>query len=277
MLKIGCHLSVAKGYQHMGRQALSIKANTFQFFTRNPRGSKAKPVDEKDAAALMAFMEEHDFAPILGHAPYTLNASSADPKVREFAQMVMAEDLKNLEYVPGNLYTFHPGSHVGQGVEKGIKYIVEQLNHVLRPEQSTVVLLETMSGKGSEIGSTFEEIKTILDRIELKDKMGVCLDTCHIYAAGYDVVNDLDGVLEDFDRIIGLGWLKAIHLNDSMMPFNSRKDRHAKLGEGTIGFEAIAKVINHPKLKHLPFYLETPNDVEGYAEEIKRLREAYVG
>lgn len=277
MLKIGCHLSVSKGYEYMGKQALSIEANTFQFFTRNPRGSKAKPVDEKDAAALMAFMEEHDFAPILGHAPYTLNAASADPKVREFAQMVMADDLKNLEYVPGNLYTFHPGSHVGQGSETGIEYIVEQLNQVLRSNQSTLVLLEAMSGKGSEIGSTFEEIKTILDRIELRDKMGVCLDTCHIYSAGYDIVNDLEGVLEDFDRIIGLDWLKAVHLNDSMMPFNSRKDRHAKLGEGTIGFEAIVKVINHPQLKSLPFYLETPNEVEGYAEEIKRLREAFVG
>jgi len=224
----------------------------------------------------MKLMQEHNFAPILGHAPYTLNASSADPKVREFAQMVMAEDLKNLEYLPGNLYTFHPGSHVGQGVEVGINYIVDQLNQVLRPDQTTTVLLETMSGKGSEVGRTFEEIKTILDRVELQEKMGVCLDTCHVYSAGYDIVNDLDGVLEQFDRIIGLERLKAIHLNDSLNPFSSHKDRHAKIGEGAIGFDAIARVINHPKLKHLPFFLETPNEVEGYAEEIRRLREAFV-
>jgi len=276
MLYIGCHLSVSKGYEHIGKQALSIGANTFQFFTRNPRGSRAKQVDEEDAAALMKLMQEHNFAPILGHAPYTLNASSADPKVREFAQMVMAEDLKNLEYLPGNLYTFHPGSHVGQGVEVGINYIVDQLNQVLRPDQTTTVLLETMSGKGSEVGRTFEEIKTILDRVELQEKMGVCLDTCHVYSAGYDIVNDLDGVLEQFDRIIGLERLKAIHLNDSLNPFSSHKDRHAKIGEGAIGFDAIARVINHPKLKHLPFFLETPNEVEGYAEEIRRLREAFV-
>ena len=277
MLNIGCHLSVAKGYKHMGKEALSIEANTFQFFTRNPRGSKAKAVDPKDATALMDFMKEHNFAPILGHAPYTLNACSADPKVREFAQMVMADDLKNLEYVPGNLYVFHPGSHVGQGVEVGIGYIVKQLNQVFWPEQATTVLLETMSGKGSEVGSTFEEIKSILDQVEIKDKIGVCLDTCHIYSAGYDIVDNLDGVLEEFDKVIGLEHLKAIHLNDSMNPFNSRKDRHARIGEGTIGFDAIAKVVNHPKLRQLPFFLETPNEVPGYAEEIKRLREAFTG
>jgi deoxyribonuclease-4 len=277
MLNIGCHLSVAKGYEHMGKEALSIEANTFQFFTRNPRGSKAKAVNPKDAAALMDFMKEHNFAPILGHAPYTLNACSADPKVREFAQMVMADDLKNLEYVPGNLYVFHPGSHVGQGVEVGIGYIVKQLNQILWPEQATTVLLETMSGKGSEVGSTFEEIKSILDQVEIKDKIGVCLDTCHIYSAGYDIVDNLHGVLEEFDKVIGLEHLKAIHLNDSMNPFNSRKDRHAKIGEGTIGFDTIARVINHPKLKQLPFFLETPNEVPGYAEEIKRLRQAFTG
>lgn len=277
MLNIGCHLSVAKGYEHMGKEALSIEANTFQFFTRNPRGSKAKAVNPKDAAALMDFMKEHNFAPILGHAPYTLNACSADPKVREFAQMVMADDLKNLEYVPGNLYVFHPGSHVGQGVEVGIGYIVKQLNQILWPEQATTVLLETMSGKGSEVGSTFEEIKSILDEVEIKDKIGVCLDTCHIYSAGYDIVDNLDGVLEEFDKVIGLEHLKAIHLNDSMNSFNSRKDRHAKIGEGTIGFDTIARVINHPKLKQLPFFLETPNEVPGYAEEIKRLRQAFTG
>ena len=275
MLNIGCHLSVSKGYEHMGKQALSIDANTFQYFTRNPRGSKAKKLDEQDTASLMAFMEEHQFAPILGHAPYTLNACSADPKLREFALMVMDEDLRTMEYLPNNLYNFHPGSHVGQGVEAGIGYIVEQLNQVLRPDQATVVLLETMSGKGSEVGSSFEEINSILSRVELTERMGVCLDTCHIYAAGYDIVNNLDGVLEKFDREIGLEQLRAIHLNDSLTPFNSHKDRHAKIGEGTIGFEAIANLINHPKLKHLPFFLETPNEVPGYAGEIKRLREAF--
>lgn len=277
MLNIGCHLSVSKGYEHMGKQAFSIGANTFQYFTRNPRGSKAKQIDARDAAALMVFMEEHQFASILGHAPYTLNPCSPDPKVREFAQMVMAEDMDRMEYLSGNLYTFHPGSHGGQGVEAGMEFIVGQLNRVLRPEQTTTVLLETMSGKGSEVGSRFEEIRSILDRVELQDKIGVCLDTCHIYAGGYDIVKDLDGVLEEFDKVIGLEQLKAVHLNDSMTPFNSHKDRHAKIGEGTIGFEAIASVINHPRLKHLPFFLETPNEVPGYAEEIKRLREAFLG
>ncbi len=277
MLKIGCHLSVSKGYEHMGREALSIEANTFQFFTRNPRGSKAKKVDPEDAAALMTLMQEHEFAPILGHAPYTLNPCSADAKVREFALMVMEDDLKNLEYVPGNLYVFHPGSHVGQGIEVGIGYIVTQLNQVLWPEQTTVALLETMSGKGSEVGSTFEEIKTILDQVELRDKIGVCLDTCHIYSAGYDIVNNLEMVLEEFDNVVGLEYLKAIHLNDSMNPFNSRKDRHAKIGEGTIGFEAIARIVNHPQLRELPFFLETPNEVPGYGEEIKQLRDAFKG
>jgi deoxyribonuclease-4 len=227
MLNIGCHLSVSKGYKHMGEQALSIGANTFQYFTRNPRGSKAKKIDIKDTAALMSLVREHHFAPLLGHAPYTLNACSADPKIREFAQMVMKEDLLNMEYLPGNLYTFHPGTHVGQGTEAGINHIVELLNEVLTPDQSTLVLLETMSGKGSEVGSTFEELKTILDRVEFIEKMGICLDTCHVYAAGYDIVHNLDGVLEDFDRVIGLDFLKAIHLNDSLTPYNSRKDRHA--------------------------------------------------
>lgn len=275
MLNIGCHLSVSKGYLHMGKEALSIEANTFQFFTRNPRGGKAKAIDEKDAAALVAFMEEHQFAQILGHAPYTLNPCSPNPEVREFAWMVMADDLQRLEYLPYNLITFHPGSHGGQGVEVGIGLIVEMLNHVLRPEQRTMVLLETMSGKGTEVGSTFEELKAVLDQVELVDKMGVCLDTCHIYAAGYDIVEDLDGVLEEFDKVIGLEKLKAVHLNDSMHPLGSRKDRHAKIGEGTIGLEAIVNIINHPQLKGLPFLLETPNKVPGYAEEIKVLREAY--
>lgn len=275
MLNIGCHLSVSKGYLHMGKEALSIGANTFQFFTRNPRGSKAKQMDEKDAAALMAFTREHRFAPLLGHAPYTLNPCSPDPKVREFAHMVMTEDLSNLEYLPGNLYTFHPGSHGGQGAEAGMDFITELLNQVLRPEQATTVLLETMSGKGSEVGSKFEEIKSILDRVELADKMGVCLDTCHIYSAGYDIVSDLEGVLEQFDQVVGLEHLKAVHLNDSKNPFDSRKDRHAKIGEGSLGLEPIINVINHPQLRHLPFYLETPNEVPGYGEEIKLLREAF--
>lgn len=277
MLNIGCHLSVSKGYLHMGKEALSIGANTFQFFTRNPRGSKVKKVDEQDTSALMAFMKEHQFAPVLGHAPYTLNACSSDPKVREFAQMVLAEDLANLEYVPNNLYTFHPGSHGGQGLEAGIGWIAVQLNQVLSPEQSTTVLLETMSGKGTEVGSSFEEIKLILDQIELKEKVGVCLDTCHVFSAGYDIVNDLDGVLEEFERVVGLSHLKAVHLNDSMNPFDSRKDRHARIGEGSIGLEPMIKIINHPYLRHLPFYLETPNEVPGYAEEIRKLREAFRG
>jgi len=276
MLNIGCHLSVAKGYLHMGKEALGIGANTFQFFTRNPRGSKAKEIDEKDAAALVAFMEEHNFAPVLGHAPYTLNPCSPDPKVREFAQMVIAEDILRMEYIPHNLYTFHPGSHGGQGSEAGMEFIVEFLNKALFKEQTTLVLLETMSGKGSEVGRSFEEIRAILDRVELTEKVGVCLDTCHIYSAGYDIVSDLDGVLEEFESIIGLDRLKGIHLNDSMNPFDSSKDRHARIGEGSIGLEPIINVINHPKLHHLPFYLETPNDVAGYGEEIKLLRENFM-
>jgi deoxyribonuclease-4 len=275
MLNIGCHLSASKGYAHMGKEALSIEANTFQFFTRNPRGSKAKKIDEKDVAALRALAEEHHFAPLLAHAPYTVNPCSADPHIREFAHMVMTEDLSNLEHLPHNLFTFHPGSHVGQGIEVGIDFIVELLNEVLRPEQTTLVLLETMSGKGSEVGSCFEELSQILSRVNLIEKMGVCLDTCHIYSAGYDIVNDLNGVLAQFDQIIGLDKLKAIHLNDSLVPFGSHKDRHAAIGEGSIGFEAISNIINHPQLRHLPFYLETPNELPGYGEEIKRLREAF--
>jgi deoxyribonuclease IV len=274
MLKIGCHLSASKGYKHMGEEALSIGANTFQFFTRNPRGSKAKQLDEKDVAALMALAQEHQFALLLGHAPYTLNACSADPHIREFAQMVLRDDLANMEHLPNNLYTFHPGSHVGQGVEAGIDFIVQLLNQTLRPEQKTLVLLETMSGKGSEIGS-FDEISLILHRVDLAEKMGVCFDTCHVYSAGYDIVNDLDGVLEQFDKTIGLQKLLAIHLNDSLTPYTSQKDRHARIGEGTIGLEAIINIINHPQLRHLPFYLETPNEVAGYREEIKLLRMAY--
>ncbi|ACV62544.1 apurinic endonuclease Apn1 [Desulfofarcimen acetoxidans DSM 771] len=275
MLNIGCHLSVSKGYKHLGLQALSIGANTFQFFTRNPRGSKAKQIDVNDVAALLDLMQEHQFAALLGHAPYTMNPCSNDPYLREFARAVMVEDLAKMEYLPNNLYNFHPGSHVGQGVEAGIGFIAELLNQVMWSEQTTTVLLETMSGKGSEVGSSFDELSQILKKVNLVEKMGVCLDTCHVYSAGYDIVNNLDGVLEQFDKSIGIKNLKAIHLNDSMTSFNSKKDRHALIGAGTIGAEAIADIINHPQLRNLPFYLETPNDVPGYAQEIKLLREVY--
>lgn len=275
VLNIGCHLSVAQGYLHMGKTALSIGANTFQFFSRNPRGSKAKKIDEKDVNALLNLMEENQFAEILAHAPYTLNPCSADPGLRKFAQAVMVEDLKNMEYLPGNLYVFHPGNHVGQGIKAAINFNIELLNRSLWQEQTTIVLIETMSGMGTEVGSSFTEIGQIMKGVNLTEKLGVCLDTCHIYSAGYDIVNDLDGVLEKFDLEIGIEKLKAVHLNDSMTPYNSRKDRHARIGEGSIGLEAIVKIINHPQLRHLPFYLETPNDVPGYGKEIKILREAY--
>ena len=275
MLNIGCHLSSSKGFKHMGKEALSINANTFQFFSRNPRGSKAKAVNEKDTAALNEILKENNFAPVLAHAPYTLNACSNDAGLREFAKNTMASDLEIMEYIPENLYNFHPGSHVGQGVDTGINFITDMLNSILKEEYRTTVLLETMSGKGSEIGSTFEEIRTIIDRVELNHKLGVCLDTCHIFSAGYDIVHDLDGVLEKFDKVIGLERLKAVHLNDSMMPCNSHKDRHEKIGNGTIGLDAIINFINHPKLRHLPFYLETPNELDGYAAEIKLLRENF--
>lgn len=275
MLNIGCHLSTAKGYQHMGKEALQIDANTFQFFTRNPRGGKAKTIDEKDLSGLMAILKENKFAKLLAHAPYTLNACSADEETRKFAMEMFADDLARMEYLPNNLYNFHPGSHVKQGVEAGVEFIVNMLNQVLKPEQTTIVLLETMAGKGSEIGRTFDELQQILSNVYFVDKMGVCLDTCHVYDAGYDIVNDLDGVLAEFDQIIGLDKLYAIHLNDSMNPFSSHKDRHAKIGEGFLGLEALARIINHPKLRHLPFFLETPNEVAGYGEEIKILRSKY--
>lgn len=275
MLNIGCHLSTTKGFKNMGKEALSINANTFQFFTRNPRGGKAKDIDEADIEALRVIMEENKFSKILAHAPYTLNACSADERTREFAIETMADDLSRMEYLPNNLYNFHPGSHVKQGVDVGINYIVDMLNTVLKPEQTTKVLLETMAGKGSEVGRSFEEIAEIINRVELKDHMGVCLDTCHIYDAGYDIVNDLDGVLDEFDRIIGLNRLQAIHLNDSKNPFKSHKDRHEKIGEGALGLEAITRIINHPKLRHLPFFLETPNELEGYGKEIEILRNSY--
>lgn len=275
MLNIGCHLSASKGYKAMGKEALKIGANTFQFFSRNPRGSKAKEIDPKDVEALLNLAKENEFASVLAHAPYTLNACSADESIREFAVKIMADDLKRMEYLPNNLYNFHPGSHVKQGVEIGIEYIINMLNSILKPEQTTIVLLETMAGKGTEVGRSFEELKQILDGVTLCDKMGVCLDTCHVYDAGYDIVNDLDGVLDQFDKIIGLDKLYAIHLNDSKNPFASHKDRHEKIGEGSIGKKAIIKLINHPKLCHLPFFLETPNDLDGYAEEIKMLRDEY--
>lgn len=272
MLHIGCHLSSSKGFLAMGRQAWKLGADTFQFFTRNPRGSKAKELDSADAAALMALLAERNFAPIIAHAPYTLNLCSAEEKNRTFAREIMADDLRRMEYLPGQLYNFHPGSHVGQGMETGIAYIADALNAILTPEQSTTVLLETMSGKGSEVGGRFEELREILDRVELSDRMGVCLDTCHVSDAGYALAEDLDGVLMEFDRVIGLNRLKAIHLNDSLNPCGAHKDRHARIGEGCIGLEALRRVVNHPALKDLPFCLETPNELPGYAAEIALMR-----
>ena len=276
MFYIGCHLSSSKGFEAMGKTALSIGANTFQFFTRNPRGSQAKEIDPQDAANLCELLKEHQFGPIVAHAPYTLNPASADPKTREFALQTMADDLKRMEYVPGNLYNFHPGSHVGQGVEKGTELIIELLNEILTKDQHTTVLLETMAGKGSEIGRSFDEIKRILDGVKLSEKMGVCLDTCHIHDAGYSLAT-LDGTLNEFDKQIGLSLLKAVHLNDSLNPRGAHKDRHAVIGGGQIGADTMARVINHPALKNLPFCLETPNELEGYAREIKLLRELYRG
>lgn len=275
MLNIGCHLSASKGFAHMGREALSIDANTFQFFTRNPRGSKAKAIDENDVKELLKIVEDNGFAPLLGHAPYTLNACSADARTKEFALETLMDDLVRMEHLPNNLYNFHPGSHVGQGTEKGIELIAEALNFILTKKQSTIVLLETMSGKGSEVGGTFHEIRGIIEKVKYDDKVGVCLDTCHVYDAGYDIVNDLSGVLDEFDRVIGLDRLKAIHLNDSKNPFESHKDRHEKIGEGSIGMKAFTAMINHPKLRDLPFFLETPNELPGYGQEIKLLRGLY--
>ena len=269
---IGCHLSFAKGYESMGVQALEIGANAFQYFSRNPRGGAAKEFDKSDAGKLLDIAARNGFAPFLVHAPYTFNPCSADAGLRDFARKAMCEDLLRQQNLPGSYYNFHPGSHVGQGAEKGISMIAELLNEILLPEQSCVVLLETMSGKGSEVGASFGEIAAIMERVKLNRKLGVCLDTCHVYSAGYDIVRNLDGVLEEFDSKIGLERLKAVHLNDSMTPFNSRKDRHAKIGEGTIGLDAIARIINHPKLSSLPFYLETPNELSGYAREIALLR-----
>lgn len=272
MFKIGCHLSASAGYVHMFKEAQSIGANTFQFFTRNPRGGKAKAIDEKDVTEFNRLAKENNFAQILAHAPYTLNACSENERTREFALEVFADDLKRMEYTPNNLYNFHPGSHVGQGSEKGIELIADTLNTVLFEDMTTTVLLETMAGKGSEVGRNFEEIKAIIDKVELNHKLGVCLDTCHVFDGGYDIVNNLDGVLEEFDKIIGLDRLKAIHLNDSMHGYESHKDRHAKIGEGHLGNDALINVINHPKLRDLPFLLETPNEIDGYAKEIEILK-----
>ncbi len=275
MLYIGCHLSYSKGYEAMGRQALDIDANTFAFFTRNPRGGAAKSIDAADAAALNELLDKNNFGKLVAHAPYTMNACAADENIRRFAREAMTDDLIRMEATPHNYYNFHPGSHVKQGVNMGINLITEQLNQCLTAGQTTTVLLETMAGKGSEMGRSFEEIRAIIDGVELENKLGVCLDTCHVWDGGYDIVNNLDGVLEEFDRIIGLERLKAIHLNDSLNPLGSHKDRHAKIGEGQIGADALIRIINHPKLKKLPFILETPNDIEGYAREIKFLRENY--
>lgn len=276
MLHIGCHLSASKGYLAMGRDALKIHADTFQFFTRNPRGGKAKEIKESDVAAFLQLAEEHCFTNILAHAPYTMNACSADAGIRGFSREMMADDLRRMEYLPGNFYNFHPGSHVGQGMDTGISLITEQLNAVMTPEQRTTILLETMAGKGSEVGGRFEELRRIIDGVYLPEKIGVCLDTCHVYDAGYDIVNHLDDVLDEFDHVIGLDRLKAIHLNDSMNPMGSHKDRHAKIGEGSLGLEAICRIINHPKLQHLFFILETPHDtLDGYGREIALLRECY--
>lgn len=275
MLTIGAHLSASKGYTAMLKQAVEIGANTFQFFTRNPRGGSAKAIDKKDVETFLQLMKEKDFPVILAHAPYTLNCCSAKPETREFARSTFADDLKRMEYTPNQLYNFHPGSHVGQGEDTGIELISEVLNSVLFENMTTTVLLETMAGKGSEIGKTFQELKAIIDRVELSDKLGVCLDTCHVSDGGYDIVNELDRVLDEFDRTIGLERLKAIHLNDSKNPLGAHKDRHEKIGEGYIGTAAFERIINHPALKDLPFYLETPNELDGYAKEIALLKSLY--
>lgn len=270
-MHIGCHISIAKGFHKAAKDSVQIGANTFQFFTRNPRGGKAKALDPKDIEKLKEIMVENDFGPLLAHAPYTMNMASNKPEVREFARMAFREDLERMEELPCNLYNFHPGSHLKDGVEVGIARIVEILNEVLTGDETTYILLEGMSGKGSEVGSRFEELSAIIDGVDHNHMMGVCLDTCHLYSAGYDIVNDLEGVIAEFDRIVGLDRLKAIHLNDSMTPFASNKDRHEKIGQGTIGEQALLKLVHHPKLKHLPFLLETPNEAAGYADEIKRM------
>ena len=270
--KIGCHLSSSKGFLNMGKEIISLGGNTFQFFTRNPRGGAAKAIDEEDVQRFKEFAGENGIDVILAHAPYTLNACSADEETRNFARQTFKDDLKRMEYIPGNMYNFHPGSHVKQGVEIGIDYIAEMLNDALEASQTTTVLLETMAGKGSEIGRSFEELQKIIEKVELDSHLGVCLDTCHVYDAGYDIAGNLDSVLSEFDSVIGLDRLKAVHINDSKNPFASHKDRHEKIGEGSIGTEAFSTIINHEALKNLPFYLETPNDAPGYAREIAMLK-----
>ncbi len=273
MFYIGCHLSSSKGFFHMGKEALSIRANTFQFFTRNPRGGNAKAIDPEDVKALLSLMEEEKFGPLLAHGSYTLNLASDKEETRAFALRTIKDDLMRMEYLPGNLYNFHPGSHVKQGTDIGIAFIINALNEIITPEMNTTILLETMAGKGSEIGRNFEEIQKIIENITHQEKIGVCLDTCHVFDGGYDIVNQVDRVLEDFDKVIGLKKLKAIHLNDSKNPLNSHKDRHAKIGEGYIGKEALTTFINHPSIpNNIPFLLETPNELSGYAEEIAFLK-----
>ncbi len=275
MLHIGCHLSVSGGYEHMGREALSIGADTFQYFSRNPRGGSVKPFDPEDADRLISLMEENRFAPALTHAPYTLNPCAQAEATLDFARRAMAEDIERLEHFPGALYNLHPGSHTGQGVETGIEKIAETLNTVMFPGMKTTLLLETMAGKGSEVGGRFEELREIIDRVNMPENMGVCLDTCHVYDGGYDIVGDLDGVLTRFDEVIGLARLRAVHVNDSKFPFASHKDRHEKIGEGSIGLEAFRRIVNHPALRDLPFFLETPNELDGYKREIEVLRGLY--
>lgn len=275
MFYIGCHLSASDGFLAMGKTALSIGANTFQFFTRNPRGSKAKAIDPADVAAFLKLAAENGFGSLVAHAPYTINPCSKDEHTREFARMTLADDLRRMEHIPGNVYNFHPGSHTGQGMETGIGQIAETLNAILTPDIRTTVLLETMSGKGSEVGSRFEELREIINRVDLSDKLGVCLDTCHVSDAGYDIADDPDGVLTEFDRVIGLDRLKAVHVNDSLNPVGSHKDRHARIGEGCLGAEALGRVVRHPALQGLPFVLETPNELPGYAREIALLKELH--
>lgn len=275
MLYIGNHTTSSKGYTAMAKQIIANGGNTFAFFTRNPRGGRAKAINEKDIQQFLALAKEHHFGKIVAHAPYTMNACAAREELRDFARETFRDDLRRMEYTPGNYYNFHPGSHVGQGAETGIRKIAEILNDVLTDDQSTTVLLETMSGKGSEMGRDFQEIRSILDLVEHKEKMGVCLDTCHVWDGGYDIVHDLDGVIDEFDRIIGLSRLKAVHLNDSLNGLGSHKDRHARIGEGRIGLEALVNVVRHPALKGIPFILETPNDDEGWTKEIFLLRDAY--
>lgn len=274
MLRIGNHLPSSKGYLAMAKHATKLNANTFAFFTRNPRGGSAKPIDESDIQAFLAYIQEHDIDHLVAHAPYTMNLCSAKPDIRQFGLNMLKDDMVRMEYTPNQYYNFHPGSHTGQGVETGIEQIAAALNETLTPEQHTTVLLETMAGKGSEVGGKFEELRAILDRVTLREKMGVCLDTCHIWDGGYNIVDDLDGVLTEFDQIIGLNRLCAVHLNDSMNPCGARKDRHQKLGQGCIGLEALIRVVNHPALKDLPFILETPNEDDGYAAEIAMMRDA---